>query len=184
MSQAAERPVPPAIRPATDDDVLAMAKVHIASWRETYPGILPQPMLSGLSIAEEAIRWQRMLDRPRVSGGTIAFVAELGGSLVGYGSCGDQRTPELRGQGFTGEITELYVLRSAQGQGAGTGLMAAMARALSERGHQALSLWALEGNAPARHFYERRGGIAIGRKPNRVPEIAYGWSSLERLIRD
>lgn len=160
-----------------------MAKVHIASWRETYPGILPQPMLAGLSIADEAIRWQRLLDRPRAWGG-LAFVAEQDGTVVGYGSCGGQRTPELHRRGFTGEIAELYVLRAAQRQGAGSGLMAAMAGALRERSHRMLSLWALEQNAPARRFYERRGGVAIARKPNRVPEIAYGWNDLQRLIGD
>lgn len=161
-----------------------MAKVHIASWRETYPGILPAPMLSGLSIANEAIRWQRMLDRPRAWGDSLAFVAEQGGAVVGYGFCGEQRTPELRGRGFTAEITELYVLRGAQGEGIGSGLMAAMAAAVHGRGHRALSLWALERNAPARRFYESRGGVAIASKPNRVPEIAYGWSDVRRLIVD
>ncbi len=161
-----------------------MAKVHIASWRETYPGILPAPMLAGLSIVGEAIRWQRMFDRPQAWGNSLAFVAERDGAMVGYGSCGDQRSPDLHGHGFTAEITELYVLRTAQGQGVGTGLMAVMAVALRERGHRALSLWTLEANAPARHFYESRCGVPIARKPNRIPEIGYGWSDLERLVGD
>jgi GNAT superfamily N-acetyltransferase len=138
-------------------------------------------MLARMSIAEEAIRWQRMLDRPRAWGGAITFVADQQGSVVGYGSCSEQRNELLRGRGFTGEVSELYVLRSAQGQGAGSGLMKAMASALLERGHSALSLWVLEQNMPARRFYERLGGVPIGRKPNRVPEIAYAWTDLSRL---
>jgi GNAT superfamily N-acetyltransferase len=174
-------PAPPRIRPASDADVLPMAKVHILSWRETYPGILPQPMLARLSIAEEAIRWQRMLDRPRAWGGAMSFVADQDCSVVGYGSCGEQRSELLRERGFTGEVSELYVLRSAQGLGAGSGLMKAMASALLDRGHRAMSLWVLEQNMPARGFYERLGGIPIARKPNRVPEIAYGWTDLGLL---
>ena len=56
---AKDMPSPPTIRPATDADVLPMAKVHIVSWRETYPGMLPERMLARMSIADEAIRWQR-----------------------------------------------------------------------------------------------------------------------------
>ncbi len=159
-----------------------MAKVHIVSWRETYPGMLPEPMLARMSISDEAIRWQRMLDRPRAWGGTIAFVAEQAAQLVGYGSCGEQRTQPLRGRGFTGEIGELYVLRSAQRQGAGSGLLKAMAGALFERGHRGMSLWVLEQNAAARLFYERLGGTPVAEKRSGLIEVAYGWSDLRQLL--
>jgi GNAT superfamily N-acetyltransferase len=152
-----------------------MAKVHIVSWRETYPGLLPEPMLARLSIADEAIRWQRMLDRPRARGGNIAFVAEQEGSIVGYGSCGEQRSSALRGHGFTGEISELYVLRHAQRQGTGSGLMGAMSQALLERGHRAVCLWVLEENSAARRFYESLGGRLIAKKRSGLAEVAYGW---------
>ncbi len=159
-----------------------MAKVHITSWRESYPGLLPDAMLARLSVAEQAIRWQRMLDRPRAWGGAISFVADQDGSVVGYGTCGVQRIPALRDRGFTGEIAELYVLRSAQGQGAGSGLMKAMAGALHERGHRALSLSVLAQNEPARRFYEHLGGRPIAEKRAGLHEVAYGWSDLRQLL--
>jgi ribosomal protein S18 acetylase RimI-like enzyme len=171
-----------AIRLATDADVLPMAKVHIVSWRETYPGQLPDPMLARLSIADEAIRWQRMLDRPRARGRDIAFVAEQQGAVVGYGSCGEQRALLLRDRGFTGEICELYVLRRVQRQGAGSGLMKAMAGALIERGHRAMSLWVLDTNSIARRFYESLGGTSIAEKRAGLAEVAYGWTDLRRLL--
>ena len=179
---AKQSPSPTTIRPATDADVLAMAKVHIVSWRETYPGLLPEPMLAGLSIADQAIRWQRMLDRPRAWGGAIAFVADQDSSVVGYGSCGEQRTRALHDHGFTGEIGELYVLRNAQRQGAGSGLMKAMAGALFERGHRAMSLWVLEQNGPGRRFYERLGGTPVAEKRAGLAEVAYGWRDLRQLL--
>jgi ribosomal protein S18 acetylase RimI-like enzyme len=181
---AQSTPPPPIIRRATDADVLAMAKVHIVSWRETYPGLLPDPMLERLSIADEAIRWQRMLDRPRAWGGAMTFVADQDGAVVGYGTCGEQRTSLLRDRGFTGEISELYVLRSAQRQGAGSGLMKAMAGDLLERGHRGVSLWVLEQNGAARRFYERLGGMAIAEKRSGLVEVAYGWADLRRLAAD
>lgn len=182
MSEPAkQRPSPPTIRLATDADVLPMAKLHIASWRETYPSMLPEPMLARMSIANEAIRWQRMLDRPRAWGGAISFVADLDGSIMGYGSCSDQRSRVLQERGFTGEISELYVLRIAQRQGVGTGLMRAMAETLLERGHQAMSLWVLEANKAARRFYEILGGAAIAEKRAGLVEVAYGWADLRSL---
>lgn len=177
MSQPA-KPTPPLpiVRLATDDDVLEMAKVHIASWRETYPGLLPEPMLAKLSVASEAIRWQRMLDHPRPLGGTLAFVADQEGEVVAYGSCNEQRTGPLHDRGITDEVSELYVLRRAQRQGAGSGLMIAMASALLERGHRAFGLWVLERNAPARLFYERLGGTLVAERRAGLAEVAYGWS--------
>ena len=176
---ARQTPSPPTIRRATDADVLAMAKVHIVSWREAYPGLLPDKMLARLSIADEAIRWQRMLDHPR--GREAAFVADWHGSVVGYGSCGRQRTSLLRERGFTGEVGELYVIRTAHRRGVGSTLMRAMAGALIERGHRAMSLWVLAENGPARRFYERLGGIAIAEKRAGLVEVAYGWSDLKLL---
>jgi GNAT superfamily N-acetyltransferase len=159
-----------------------MAKVHIGAWRETYPGLLPDPMLAQLSIAEEAIRWQRMLDRPRASRPTFAFVADQQGSIVAYGTCHEQRTRLLHHHGFTGEISELYVLREAQGRGVGSGLMKAMASALLECGHRAMSLWVLEQNSHARRFYESRGGMLIAEKRASLIEVAYGWSDLQSFV--
>ena len=171
----------PTIRPATAADVLPMAKVHITSWREIYPGMLPEQMLARMSIAAEAIRWQRMLDRPGAWGGAISFVAEHDGSVVGYGSCSEQRSRPLRARGFTGEISELYMLRSAQRRGAGVGLMKAMAGALLEQGHPSMSLWVLEQNMTARSFYEGLGGVAIAEKRDGLIEVAYGWPDLQLL---
>jgi ribosomal protein S18 acetylase RimI-like enzyme len=177
---AKQTPSLPTIRAATDADVFQMANVHITSWRETYPGLLPDSMLATLSIAEEAIRWQRMLDCP---GGRseAAFVAELEGLVVGYGSCGGQRTQFLRERGFTGEIGELYVLGCVHQRGVGYGLMKAMAGMLMERGHRAMSLWVLKENSRARRFYEGLGGTAIAEKRARLAEVAYGWTDLKLL---
>lgn len=174
----------PIIRRATNADVLPMAKVHIVSWRETYPGLLPDRMLAHLSIANEAIRWQRMFDRAPVSRSALAFVAEQEGSILGYGTCHEQRTEVLHDRGFTGEVSELYVLRGAQGQGLGSGLMKAMAFALLNRGHHAMSLWVLEENSRARRFYENRGGKLVARKRGNPFEVAYGWSDLQRLANE
>lgn len=176
-------PAAPTIRLATPADVLPMAKVHIIAWRETYPGLLPAPMLERLSISREAIRRQRLFDRPHPSSGATSFVADDQEAIVGYGSCGRQRSDLLNNHGFTAEIGELYILRCAQRQGVGSGLMKAMAAVLLDRGHRSMSLWVLEQNAPARRFYERLGGAQIAQKRGGPAEVAYGWPNLRLLGR-
>jgi hypothetical protein len=48
-----DRPVAQ-IRIATPDDAQALAEMHVASWRETYSGLLPDKMLSSLSVEARA----------------------------------------------------------------------------------------------------------------------------------
>lgn len=175
------------IRSATKADAVPLARVHVASWRETYAGLMPEGVLAGLSVTERAERWLTALDRRDASDGPAVFVAELAGQVVGLASCGGQRTPALGAQGFTAEIGAIYVLRSAQGRGVGSDLMGAMAETLTDRGHRAASLWVLQGNVQARRFYERLGGEIVGHKEDRregmtLDEVAYGWRGLHRLL--
>lgn len=175
------------IRAATAGDVRAMGEVHVASWRETYAGVMPDPVLAGLSVERRTEWWRNILTRPEDFAGTSVFLAERDGELIGFSSCGEQRSPELSGRGFTGEITAIYVLRAAQRKGAGSVLMAAVAQALLDRGHQAAGLWLLRKNTPARRFYERLGGQPVGQREadesgTTLVEIAYGWRDLNRLL--
>jgi ribosomal protein S18 acetylase RimI-like enzyme len=106
--------------------------------------------------------------------------------IVGFGACGRQRDERLAASGYGGEIGALYILRAHQHRGIGRALMAALARALAELGHDAASLWVLRENAPARAFYEALGGEIVGEKSDASPggtlvELAYGWRDLSRL---
>lgn len=177
----------PQIRAAIPPDAAAIAAVHVAAWRESYAGLVPERVLASLSVADRAARWQGILSRPEAFDDTATFLAEGEGGVLGFASCGAQRTPTLRDQGFTAEISAIYILRAAQRRGLGAALMAALARALLTRGHPAASLWVLERNAPARRFYERLGGEVVGRKEEQreamtLHELAYGWRDLGRLL--
>jgi ribosomal protein S18 acetylase RimI-like enzyme len=176
------------LREATQADAAALGALHVASWLEAYSGILPDEMLAGLSIEARAAMWSEILGDPARFGGAVVFVAEDGGRIVGFGSCGRQRDDALAEAGFGGEIGAIYVFRSHQKRGVGCAIMAAMARSLSAAGHEAASLWVLRENVPARAFYEGLGGEIVGEKKDARPEatlieIAYGWRDLSRLLR-
>ncbi len=171
-----------AIRRATLADTAALALVHEATWRETYIGLMSEQMLDALTIDARAEAWRRILSGESGYLSTT-YVAEGGGELVAFGSCGDQRNPDFAAAGYAGEFAAIYVLRTAQRRGVGTRLMTAMMRDLADRGLVGFTLWVPRDNIPARTLYEQLGGTLIGqRKDTRdqgtLVEVAYGWPGL------
>jgi len=168
------------------DDAPSLGALHVATWRETYAGLLPQPFLDSLSIEERTGTWRAVIEDPAVHGATALFLAESGGRLVGFAACSDQRDEALKTRGYDGEFGAVYVLQGFQRHGIGRALMGLMARDLLDRGRRAASLWVLRENQPARVFYERLGGVEEGEKSDERPaltlhEVAYGWTDLTRL---
>ena len=162
--------------------------MHVASWRETYAGILPDEMLSSLSVEERAAMWDQILRQPTTSSSTAVYLAQRGESIIGFGSCGPQRTGNLITQGYGGEFSAIYVLRAFQGKGFGTRLLGTMSVDLVGRGFRGAALWVLRENLRARRFYEYHGGQVIAeREDDRdgtiLVELAYGWNRLNELDR-
>jgi GNAT superfamily N-acetyltransferase len=174
------------LRDATIADAGALGALHVASWKETYTGIVPETMLARLSVCARTKMWAKILGDFRHSNTAAVIVVEYEGRVTGFGSCGMQRDEVLKNLGFSGEFTAVYVLRSHQGRGAGRLIMRAMAEKLAFQGHVAASLWVLRENKPARAFYERLGGVIVGEKLDKRPdaslvEHAYGWRELSSL---
>jgi ribosomal protein S18 acetylase RimI-like enzyme len=171
------------IRPARVADAAQIARVHVASWRSTYPGMLPDRFLVKMSAPVQADRWRRLLRDPRTARGT--YVAAVSGhGVVGFGSCGRQRSAL---DAFGGEFFTLYLLDDVQGLGLGRMLMATMAAGMMEDGLSSALVWVLDDN-PARWFYERMGGVRVAEVPSKfagsdITETAYGWADLEPLAR-
>jgi ribosomal protein S18 acetylase RimI-like enzyme len=175
------------IRRARLDDAAAVAYVHVAGWRETYPGIVPARTLASMDVFSRTRYWAQVLDNKRNR--TDIFVAEMPidgeERVVGFGVNG----PEQVGlRDYSGEFHALYVLKVGQGQGLGTRLMTTMAAALTTRGMTACTVWALRDNWRARRFYEKMGGKLVSDRPLmfdgiQVMEVAYGWSDITPLAR-
>ena len=171
------------IRRARAADAAAIGRVNVESWRTSYPGLVPDSYLLGLSEEASAGRWRAQLSNPEGSGAVWVAVERHQG-LVGFASCGPQRTA-LPGHG--GELYTLYLLDTAQGRGLGRRLLAAAAAGLLAEGTEGMVAWVLRDN-PARWFYERMGGQRLGEQTISLgrallPEIAYGWRDLSELAR-
>jgi ribosomal protein S18 acetylase RimI-like enzyme len=168
----------PIIRPAQVDDALAMARVHVDTWRTTYVGIVPDEHLATLSYERCQAGWIEHLSKRRNE--THAFVAEdHPGHVVAIASCGPLQDALA---GFDGELYVIYVLKSFQGMGYGKQLVARVAEDLASRGYHSMVIWVLKDN-PACRFYERLGGrlaaekvVEIGGRP--LVDMAYVWSDL------
>jgi ribosomal protein S18 acetylase RimI-like enzyme len=176
------------IRIATLDDAPALGAMHVASWRETYAGLLPDKTLSSLSVEARATAWTKIMQEPATERSTVIYLAEHEGSIIAFGSCGAQRTDGLTDKGYDGEVSAIYVLREFQERKIGTRLFYAMSSDLIRRGFNAAALWVLRDNLRARRFYERYAGQVIAEREDVrggavLIELAYGWPDLKELER-
>ncbi len=108
------------------------------------------------------------------------------GKLVGFATCGQQRTDSLKDDGFTAEFEAIYVLKKAQRLGLGSRLLKSVANASRLGGHTSVALWVLTTNLPAIRFYEAMGAYPIGSREDvrgdvSLEEIAYGWNDLNSI---
>jgi ribosomal protein S18 acetylase RimI-like enzyme len=167
------------VRPALQEDAEAIARVHVATWRSAYRGVLPDEFLGSLTEAHYADRWRRVIG----DGSSSVHVVEQVEGIVGFASGGRERAGE---NGFAGELYAIYVLDSAQRQGHGRGLVRAVAGALRDMKLKDMIVWVLRDNRPARRFYERLGGVYVRSQPITIgtatlEEVSYGWRSLDDI---
>jgi L-amino acid N-acyltransferase YncA len=99
------------IRAATTDDAIAIAHVHVESWRTTYGGIVPHEYLAGMDEALRVKLWREWL-----TSGAGVLVAERKGAVVGFVHAG--RIRELI-ETADAEVYSLYLLKEAQGEESG-----------------------------------------------------------------
>jgi len=174
--------LPMIIREATHNDVSAIARVHVDTWRTTYQGIVPDEHLANLSYERRANGWHQILSHAPENG-NFTYVAEKEpGEIVGFANGGLERTGDLV---HNGELMAIYIQQHHQGQGIGRCLVRAVAESLHLSGINSMMVWVLLDN-PACQFYAALGGkpvhkkeLEIGGKP--LIEVAYGWMDTEGL---
>lgn len=152
-------PSPPTIRPATVPDADGIARVHVDSWRFAYQGLLPQPMLDGLSVERRAGFWRDGVSHPLPR--AVTLVAVRGERVVGFCSCGPDR--ESDAPSTQGEVAAIYVAPDSARQGIGHALMDAAIAHLAREGFAEAILWVLADNRIGKDFYTGYGWRRSGR---------------------
>lgn len=173
--------MPFTLRPARIADAPSIAHVHVASWRTTYRGIVPQSYLDSLDEAAFTSRWSQAIGENQAP----ALVAEQDSAIFGFVCGGPNRDPGLTAR-YDAELYAIYLLHSHQRQGAGRALVQALAAILRDSGHRAMLVWLLQAN-PAAGFYRRLGAVDASSRSIEIggatlAEIALGWPGLNTLV--
>lgn len=137
-------------RDAMPDDAVAIAEVHVASWRVAYRHLLPDALLDGLSVEGRGRWWRRLLDAPR---GDRVTLAVRDGVVVGFVhvALGPPDAPDC------GELVTLYLTPETWGTGVGQRLHDTSLVHLGAAGCTEARVWMLSTNERARRFYVRQG---------------------------
>ena len=166
------------IRPASPEDIPAIARVLVDTWRSTFRGVLSDEFLAGMSYERQQNRHGYYLAQDRVS--YFVAVDHSSGEVIGFINGGPNRHRDY--PQYAAELYALYVLNDRQRCGAGKRLLAALSSRLTESGFPSMLVWVLAKN-PNRGFYEHAGAREISSRPivlqpDIVKEIAYGWDDL------
>lgn len=145
------------IRSGGPSDIDALARLHVAVWRDTYRDYATAQALAILNEDKRRPYWAAALasDHPRAG----VRVAEQSGRLVGVISFGPASHPAFEDRT---EIKHLYVDRTAQGLGLGRRLMTTVLTLKGVHPDNGVALAVVRQNERGRKFYKAIGGREIG----------------------
>ena len=144
------------IRPATPEDAIAVARVHVRSWQAAYRTLLPDDYLNQLRPEDRARQYDFTgLDPMK----PYTLVAEEDGAIYGFASTVPSHEPDLVDHG---ELCALYADPEQWGRGVGVALVSSARAHLFATGFRSACLWILAGNARAERFYQIDGWLSDG----------------------
>lgn len=140
------------LRPARPEDLPSIAVARARTWQAAYAAQVDADDLRRLTTPEALEAW---VVRAAEGTSTTFWVAEVAGSTAGFAAFGAERaeSPVL----WRGEVHALYVAPEHWRTGLGSSLLHVALDELTERGHDVVTLWVLDGNEPALAFYRRHG---------------------------
>lgn len=167
------------VRPARPEDAADLARIYIESWQDTYAGLIPHAILSGMSPQRLSASWQSSIRTAERNGSAVLVAEDAGHGPIGLCSLGPARDAAL---GYDGEIYTLYVDPAFLGRGTGRALLAGAFDTLKARKLRSCLIWAHARNN-ACYFYEAMGGRRVASRTIRLlgeltPEVGFGWRQL------
>lgn len=169
------------IRRAIKDDISAIAKVHVDSWKTTYKGIFSNEILDNITYDQREKLWESIFQKE--DGHQFRFVAEtLNGKIIGFIDGGVERTGAYN---CDGELYAIYILQKYQGMKIGQRLFQALLSECKKDNMQSLLVWVVANN-PSKKFYEKYNPEKIDTKLLEkldVEEIAYAWRNMDCLYK-
>jgi ribosomal protein S18 acetylase RimI-like enzyme len=172
------------IRSAVSSDLSSIAKLHTASWRVAYRGILSDAFLDGDLEADHMRRWMGVVDRLAPNDRLLIATHDTMG-VLGFVSGWTSREMGCE-QEFDLYIDNLHVRPDMRGRKLGLALMQELAETSDSEKRLKAYLWVLDGNEAARRFYHRLGGRARERRDTELGGVVVGktriaWADFRML---
>ena len=139
-------------RPATSDDALAVARVHVRAWQDGYRGLVANEYLDALRPEDRADRYTLGSSDPSQPYTIVAIVDDI---VCGFATTGPCRDEDAGAN--TGQLLALHVDPRAWGLGVGRRLIEEARARLHSLGFTDAVLWVLVGNERAQRFYRSDG---------------------------
>lgn len=177
------------IRSATENDIPALAHIHVQGWKDAYKDIVDQDYLDNLKEEDRIEGWLERFDKEGVS----RLIAETDdGRPAGLVAFGKLRTPPPGSSPirplYSSEIYAIYILSDFWRQGLGTQLIKKAVTELQDMRHKSMCLWVMERNKNAIAFYKKLGGQRCGKKKVDIgpttgcKDVCFGWRDTKGLI--
>ena len=168
---------PFSIREAVEEDLDRVRDIKVDNWAGTYgPLVDPAVLRPYLDRRAQLDALRKQLVLP---GTSLLVAVDEPGMVIAFALFYPVHHPEPW-------MESLHVALSSRGRGAGTLLMRATAFRLQAGGRRSLRLGVVVGNDAAARFYERLGGVMIGKEPadwaDGVWHWIYRWPDLSPLM--
>ena len=165
------------VRRARPDEAGRIADIYIASWRDTYPGLVPSRVLKAMCPERLGAKFRAIAAAP--AGRETLLVAATGPALLGMASLGPNSDRELD---YDYDLFTLYVDPAQYGGGSGRALLQGAFAETAQLGGRSLLVWVLARN-PARFFYEAQGADLVASRQIRrwgvrLDMLGYAWPDL------
>jgi ribosomal protein S18 acetylase RimI-like enzyme len=145
------------LRHAIPDDAMAVAKVHVNSWRSAYRSLVPDDRLAKLDHTRVAESFRKSISL----GSEDIYIVEEIDTVIGFLALGRCRDSDVD-QGVTGEIYAMYLVPEQWRKGIGQSMWREGERIFKSRGYSQVVLWVFEVNEQGRRFYEAMGFATDG----------------------
>jgi len=151
------------IRPAHPRDTAALARLKLATFRETFIDdfAIPYPP-EELKLFEEASYAPAVVAAELGDASRATWIAEEDGRMLGYAQTGPCKLPHPDVRRDAGELYQLYILREAKGRGLGRALLGLTLQHLAARHPGPVWLGVWSGNRAAQRFYAGHGFFKAG----------------------
>ncbi len=168
------------VRQASKQDAQAVTDLHVASWRASYRGVLPDTYLDGDVESERLSHWKQTLRALEPK--DLVLLAESTQGLCGFISVYWHKDRD-----YDAYLDNLHVRPGLRGSGIGRRLLASALEPLIAGGAKSLCLWAFDQNEGAMRFYQRLGGLVVERGFDdfagaNAPHTKIAWTDLPAFL--